>query len=47
VVLWRDAGIAGVRLRRLSLGGGIVVWGERQAGVERDRPATAVSPGRV
>ena len=26
---WRDAGIADVRARRLSLGGGIVVWGRR------------------
>ena len=25
--LWRDAGIADVRSRRLSLGGGVVVWG--------------------
>jgi demethylmenaquinone methyltransferase/2-methoxy-6-polyprenyl-1,4-benzoquinol methylase len=27
--LWRDAGIADVRARRLSLGGGVVVWGVR------------------
>jgi demethylmenaquinone methyltransferase / 2-methoxy-6-polyprenyl-1,4-benzoquinol methylase len=27
--LWRDAGIEDVRLRRLSLGGGIVTWGRR------------------
>jgi len=27
--LWRGAGIADVRYRRLSLGGGIVVWGTR------------------
>jgi demethylmenaquinone methyltransferase / 2-methoxy-6-polyprenyl-1,4-benzoquinol methylase len=27
--LWRDAGIEDVRSRRLSLGGGIVVWGRR------------------
>ncbi|MFL5959256.1 MAG: class I SAM-dependent methyltransferase [Gaiellaceae bacterium] len=26
---WRDAGIADARARRLSLGGGIVVWGRR------------------
>jgi demethylmenaquinone methyltransferase/2-methoxy-6-polyprenyl-1,4-benzoquinol methylase len=26
--LWREAGIADVRTRRLSLGGGIVVWGK-------------------
>jgi demethylmenaquinone methyltransferase/2-methoxy-6-polyprenyl-1,4-benzoquinol methylase len=26
---WREAGIADVRARRLSLGGGIVVWGRR------------------
>jgi demethylmenaquinone methyltransferase/2-methoxy-6-polyprenyl-1,4-benzoquinol methylase len=29
VGLWRDAGIEDVRLRRLSLGGGIVTWGRR------------------
>jgi demethylmenaquinone methyltransferase/2-methoxy-6-polyprenyl-1,4-benzoquinol methylase len=29
VWMWRDAGIADVRLRRLSLGGGIVTWGRR------------------
>ena len=27
--LWHDAGIAGPRGRRLSLGGGVVVWGTR------------------
>jgi demethylmenaquinone methyltransferase / 2-methoxy-6-polyprenyl-1,4-benzoquinol methylase len=27
--VWREAGIANVHLRRLSLGGGIVVWGVR------------------
>jgi demethylmenaquinone methyltransferase / 2-methoxy-6-polyprenyl-1,4-benzoquinol methylase len=27
--LWRDAGIEDVQARRLSLGGGIVVWGRR------------------
>ena len=27
--LWRDAGVADVRARRLSLGGGVVVWGRR------------------
>jgi demethylmenaquinone methyltransferase/2-methoxy-6-polyprenyl-1,4-benzoquinol methylase len=25
--LWREAGIEDVRYRRLSLGGGIVIWG--------------------
>ena len=28
--LWREAGITDPRLRRLSLGGGVVVWGVRQ-----------------
>jgi hypothetical protein len=28
--LWREAGIEDVRLRRLSLGGGIVTWGRRK-----------------
>jgi demethylmenaquinone methyltransferase/2-methoxy-6-polyprenyl-1,4-benzoquinol methylase len=27
--LWRDAGVEDVRLRRLTLGGGVVVWGRR------------------
>ena len=27
--LWRDAGLLDVRARRLSLGGGVVVWGTR------------------
>jgi demethylmenaquinone methyltransferase/2-methoxy-6-polyprenyl-1,4-benzoquinol methylase len=27
---WRDAGILNVRSRRLSLGGGVVVWGRRE-----------------
>jgi demethylmenaquinone methyltransferase/2-methoxy-6-polyprenyl-1,4-benzoquinol methylase len=27
---WRDAGIDDVRARRLSLGGGIVIWGRRR-----------------
>jgi demethylmenaquinone methyltransferase/2-methoxy-6-polyprenyl-1,4-benzoquinol methylase len=30
VDLWRDAGIDDVRARRLSLGGGVVVWGRRR-----------------
>ncbi len=28
--LWSDAGMADVRARRLSLGGGVVVWGRRR-----------------
>ena len=28
--LWGDAGVTGVRYRRLSLGGGIVIWGRRR-----------------
>jgi demethylmenaquinone methyltransferase/2-methoxy-6-polyprenyl-1,4-benzoquinol methylase len=27
--MWREAGVAEVRLRRLSLGGGVVIWGRR------------------
>ncbi len=30
VQLWRDAGIEGVHVRRMSLGGGVVMWGTRQ-----------------
>ena len=29
LALWRDAGVTDVRSRRLSLGGGVVVWGRR------------------
>lgn len=29
--LWRDAGVGAVRWRRMSLGGGIVLWGVRDA----------------
>ena len=28
--LWREAGIGAPRLQRLSVGGGVVVWGSRQ-----------------
>jgi demethylmenaquinone methyltransferase / 2-methoxy-6-polyprenyl-1,4-benzoquinol methylase len=31
LALWRAAGIADVRSKRLSLGGGLVVWGRRDA----------------
>ena len=27
--LWRDAGIGGVDVRRMSLGGGVVMWGQK------------------
>jgi demethylmenaquinone methyltransferase / 2-methoxy-6-polyprenyl-1,4-benzoquinol methylase len=29
LALWREAGVEDVRMRRLSLGGGVVVWGRR------------------
>jgi demethylmenaquinone methyltransferase/2-methoxy-6-polyprenyl-1,4-benzoquinol methylase len=29
--LWREAGIAPVQARRMSLGGGVVIWGTRRA----------------
>jgi demethylmenaquinone methyltransferase/2-methoxy-6-polyprenyl-1,4-benzoquinol methylase len=31
LAFWRDAGIEDVRARRMSLGGGVVVWGRRAA----------------
>jgi demethylmenaquinone methyltransferase/2-methoxy-6-polyprenyl-1,4-benzoquinol methylase len=31
LALWRDAGIADLRSRRLSVGGGLVLWGRRAA----------------
>jgi demethylmenaquinone methyltransferase / 2-methoxy-6-polyprenyl-1,4-benzoquinol methylase len=36
VSMWSDAGIAGVRARRMSLGGGVVIWGTRDGGAEAD-----------
>ena len=35
VELWRVAGIEGVQVRRMSLGGGVVMWGTRSAPGER------------
>jgi demethylmenaquinone methyltransferase/2-methoxy-6-polyprenyl-1,4-benzoquinol methylase len=32
VRFWSDAGIGGVRVRRMSLGGGVVIWGTRAGG---------------
>jgi demethylmenaquinone methyltransferase/2-methoxy-6-polyprenyl-1,4-benzoquinol methylase len=32
VELWRAAGVADVRARRMSLGGGVVMWGTRDGG---------------
>jgi demethylmenaquinone methyltransferase/2-methoxy-6-polyprenyl-1,4-benzoquinol methylase len=32
VALWREAGIDSVRVRRMSLGGGVVMWGTRGNG---------------
>lgn len=32
LALWRQAGIADVRARVMSLGGGVVIWGTRRAG---------------
>ena len=29
---WRAAGVANVRVRALSLGGGVVIWGTRDGG---------------
>ena len=29
LALWRAAGVEDVRFRRLSLGGGVVIWGRR------------------
>jgi demethylmenaquinone methyltransferase / 2-methoxy-6-polyprenyl-1,4-benzoquinol methylase len=30
LALWREAGVDDIRVRRLSLGGGIVIWGRRE-----------------
>lgn len=34
---WHDAGMVDVRVRRMSLGGGLVMWGRRGAGPARHR----------
>jgi hypothetical protein len=36
VQLWSDAGIASVRVRHMSLGGGVVIWGTRVGGKRAD-----------
>ena len=33
--LWREVGIEGVQVRRMSLGGGVVMWGTRSVGVAK------------
>ena len=30
LALWNEAGLDGVEVRRLSLGGGVVMWGRRR-----------------
>ena len=30
LALWREAGVEDIRVRRLSLGGGIVIWGRKE-----------------
>jgi demethylmenaquinone methyltransferase / 2-methoxy-6-polyprenyl-1,4-benzoquinol methylase len=35
VRMWREAGIGGVELRQMSLGGGVVMWGVRGGGGSR------------
>ena len=32
VEYWRQAGLEDVRIRRMSLGGGLVMWGQRAGG---------------
>jgi demethylmenaquinone methyltransferase/2-methoxy-6-polyprenyl-1,4-benzoquinol methylase len=36
--LWAQAGIGDLHLRRMSLGGGVVIWGHRTAHVGSERP---------
>lgn len=38
---WRDAGVPDVQARRLSLGGGIVIWGTRAGRSDGPQPAAA------
>jgi demethylmenaquinone methyltransferase/2-methoxy-6-polyprenyl-1,4-benzoquinol methylase len=38
VRIWQDAGIEGVRARRMSLGGGLVMWGTKGPGSGGARP---------
>ena len=43
--LWQQAGIDDVRARRMSLGGGVVIWGDRRGGGRRRmRPAFYALP---
>jgi demethylmenaquinone methyltransferase / 2-methoxy-6-polyprenyl-1,4-benzoquinol methylase len=43
VALWRDAGIADVTVREMSLGGGLVMWGRKRA--DAPGPDKAGEPG--
>ena len=50
--LWRQAGIEDVRARRLSLGGGVVIWGRRTSrrldgGSQRAEVPASPAPERV
>lgn len=36
--MWREAGIGDVHVRRMSLGGGVVMWGIRRSPADGDRP---------
>jgi demethylmenaquinone methyltransferase/2-methoxy-6-polyprenyl-1,4-benzoquinol methylase len=48
VEMWREAGIGGVRVRPMSLGGGVVMWGAREAGEPgRASRAVAAAGGRA
>ena len=44
VQLWRAAGIEGVHVRRMSLGGGVVMWGTSGAGRAPGGPQRAAHP---
>jgi demethylmenaquinone methyltransferase / 2-methoxy-6-polyprenyl-1,4-benzoquinol methylase len=43
VALWRAAGVEGVHVRRMSLGGGVVMWGTRGPAGRDAGPAPAMS----
>lgn len=43
--MWEQAGIVDVRVRSMSLGGGVVIWGQREpSGEQRERSADGGSP---
>ncbi len=47
VELWQQAGVDDVKVRSMSLGGGVVMWGTRQTDKSVERSALAATAGKA